>query len=304
MKIAHISDLHLNSFFKDSNLRVIKHLLKYILQQQADHIVITGDLVDNADPKDLETLRNLFRKFGLLESDRMSLVIGNHDIFGGPQTPEELFTFTEKCRSVNYKKKVKEFGEYFSETFKNCIYQNEENVFPFVKILDEVMIAGFNSIAKYSKLKNPFASNGEIGFGQIQELSDIYRSYSKLVKYKLMLVHHHFNKIKVKEKSIASFWRMTEKQTMKLRKKKQIIEAFKFLGTDLVLHGHLHEQKEYTRKNLTFLNSGASIKNNFSGKLFVNFINLKADGINIDRCSLLSKPKTESTLYPLQLEVA
>ena len=166
------------------------------------------------------------------------------------------------------------------------------------------MIAGFNSIAKYSKLKNPFASNGEIGFGQIQELSDVYRSYSKLVKYKLMLVHHHFNKIKVKEKSIASFWRMTEKQTMKLRKKKQIIEAFKFLGTDLVLHGHLHEQKEYTRKNLKFLNSGASIKNNFSGKLFVNFINLKADGINIDRCSLLSKPKTESTLYPLQLEVA
>ena len=112
MKIAHISDLHLNSFFKDSNLRVIKHLLKYILQQQADHIVITGDLVDNADPKDLETLRNLFRKFGLLESDRMSLVIGNHDIFGGPQTPEELFTFPEKCRSVNYEKKVNTCVKY------------------------------------------------------------------------------------------------------------------------------------------------------------------------------------------------
>jgi 3',5'-cyclic AMP phosphodiesterase CpdA len=302
MKIAHISDLHLNTFFKSSNLREIKYLLKYILQQHADHIVITGDLVDNADTKDLETLRNLFRKFNLLESDRMSLVIGNHDIFGGPQTPEELFTFPEKCRNVNYEKKVKEFGDYFSETFKNCIYRNEKNVFPFVKILDEVMVSGFNSIAKYSRLKNPFASNGEIDFGQFQELSDIYRSYSKLVKYKLMLVHHHFNKIKVKDKSIASFWRMTEKQTMKLRKKKQIIEAFKYLGTDLVLHGHLHEQKEYTRKKLTFLNSGASIKNNFSGKLFVNFINLKPDGIDIDRCSLLPKTKTESVLYPLQLE--
>jgi 3',5'-cyclic-AMP phosphodiesterase len=304
MKIAHISDLHLNTFFKNSNLREIKYLLKYILQQQADHIVITGDLVDNADPKDFETLRNLFRKLGLLESDRMSLVIGNHDIFGGPQTPEELFTFPEKCRNVNYEKKVKEFGDYFSETFKNCIYRNEENLFPFVKILDEVMIAGFNSIAKYSKLKNPFASNGEIDFGQFQELSDIYRSYSKLVKYKLMLVHHHFNKIKVKEKSIASFWRMTEKQTMKLRKKKQIIEAFKFLGTDLVLHGHLHEQREYSRKKLAFLNSGASIKNNFNGKLFVNFVNLKPEGISIDRSSLLPKVKTERILYPLQNEVA
>ena len=194
MKIAHISDLHLNTFFKNSSLREIKYLLKYVLSEGIDHLVITGDLVDNADLKDLEILRNLFKRLGLLESDRMSLVIGNHDIFGGPQTPEDIFTFPVRCKNVPYENKVKEFGEYFSETFKNCIYKNEDHVFPFVKILDNVMISGFNSIAKYSKLKNPFGSNGEINFKQFQELSDIYRSYSKLVKYKLMLVHHHFNK--------------------------------------------------------------------------------------------------------------
>ena len=239
----------------------------------------------------------------MLESDRMSLVIGNHDIFGGPQIPEDIFTFPEKCKTVDYEKKVKEFGDYFSETFKNCIYKNEENVFPFVKILDEVMITGFNSIDKYSKLKNPFASNGAIGFGQFQELSDIYRSYSKLVKYKLMLVHHHFNKIKVKEESYATVWRMMEKQTMKLRKKKKIIELFKYLGTDLVLHGHLHEQNEYVRKKLRFLNSGASIKNNFSDRLFVNFIDLNSNGIIIDRRTVMPKYKTERIIYPLPLEV-
>ena len=303
MKIAHISDLHLNTFFKDSNLREIKYLLKYILSEKIDHLVITGDLVDNADPKDLEILRNLFKKLGLLESDRMSLVIGNHDIFGGPQTPEDLFTFPERCKNVAYENKVKEFGEYFSETFKNCIYKNEENVFPFVKILDGVMITGFNSIAKYSKLKNPFASNGEIDFGQFQELSDIYRSYSKLVKHKLMLVHHHFNKIKVKEKSYATVWRMMEKQTMKLRKKKKIIEMFKFLGANAVLHGHIHEQKEYMRKKLRFLNAGSSIKNNFSNKLFVNFIDLNSNGMIINKRTVMPKHKTEREIYHLQLEV-
>ena len=132
------------------------------------------------------------------------LVIGNHDIFGGPQTPEDIFTFPERCKNVPYENKVKEFGEYFSETFKNCIYKNEDHVFPFVKILDNVMISGFNSIAKYSKLKNPFGSNGEINFKQFQELSDIYRSYSKLVKHKLMLVHHHFNKIKIEEEILCN----------------------------------------------------------------------------------------------------
>lgn len=304
MKIAHISDLHLNTFFKNSNLREIKYLLKYTLSEGIDHLVITGDLVDNASPKDLEILRNLFKKLGLLESDRMSLVIGNHDIFGGPQTPEDIFTFPEKCKNVHYANKVKEFGDYFSETFKNCIYKNEENIFPFVKMLDEVMIAGFNSIAEYSKLKNPFASNGEINFKQFQELSDIYRSYSKLVKHKLMLVHHHFNKIKVKKESYATVWRMMEKQTMKLRKKRKIIELFKYFGADLVLHGHLHEQREYVRKRLRFLNSGASIKNNFTDKLFVNFINLNSNGIIIDKHTVMPKYKAQREIYPLQLEVA
>ena len=48
MKIAHISDLHLNMFYKDSNLQKIKYLLKYAIAQKPDHIVITGDLTDNA----------------------------------------------------------------------------------------------------------------------------------------------------------------------------------------------------------------------------------------------------------------
>jgi 3',5'-cyclic AMP phosphodiesterase CpdA len=303
MKIAHISDLHLNTFFKNSSLREIKYLLKYVLSEGIDHLVITGDLVDNADLKDLEILRNLFKRLGLLESDRMSLVIGNHDIFGGPQTPEDIFTFPERCKNVPYENKVKEFGEYFSETFKNCIYKNEDHVFPFVKILDNVMISGFNSIAKYSKLKNPFGSNGEINFKQFQELSDIYRSYSKLVKHKLMLVHHHFKKVKIEEKSYATVWRMMEKQTMKLRKKKNIIGLFKYFGADLVLHGHLHEQKEYIRKDLRFLNSGASVKNNFADRLFVNFIDLNADGIIIDKRTIMPKYKTERIIYPLPLEV-
>jgi len=54
MKIAHISDLHFSIFLKDSNLKNIKYLIKYILQTKADHIVITGDLTDNACSKTLK----------------------------------------------------------------------------------------------------------------------------------------------------------------------------------------------------------------------------------------------------------
>ena len=66
-----------------------------------DHLVITGDLTHNADYEDLEILRNLFQEYGLLNSERLSLVIGNHDIFGGPQAAEEVFQFPEKCKQID-----------------------------------------------------------------------------------------------------------------------------------------------------------------------------------------------------------
>ena len=91
---------------------------------------------------------------------------------------------------------------------------------------------------------------------------------------------------------------------MKLRKKKKIIEMFKFLGADIVLHGHVHEQREYMRKKLRFLNAGSSIKSNHTNKLFVNFVDLSSNGMLIEKRTVMPKNKTEKEIYPLQLEVA
>ncbi len=305
MRIAHISDLHLNTFFKSSNLRQIKTLVKYALEQEFDHMVVTGDLVDNASARDLEILRNLFRKNNLLDADRLSVITGNHDIFGSPQTPEEIFNFTEKCRNVDYDKKVSEFVEFFSETYNGSIYTNKTTMFPFAKIIDDVLIAGANSIPKYSKIKNPFASNGSIGTGQLEEISNIFTEYGCFCKYKLLLIHHHFNKIKINENSPSSLWQMVEMQTMKLRKKKRLFEMLKGHKVDLVLHGHLHEQKEYNRKGIRFLNSGASINNSTRRKLFLNIIDMQYPDIKLDIHSIDShlSGKISEIIIP-QLEVA
>jgi 3',5'-cyclic AMP phosphodiesterase CpdA len=283
MKVAHISDLHLTTFFKNSSLRQIKFLLRYILSQNPDHIVITGDLTDNADENDFLILRNLFKNYGILHTDRLSLVIGNHDIFGGVQTAEDIFTFPENCANVDYRKRVKSFYEYYIEAFDKCLYLSKENIFPFVKILDNVLITGVNSIAGYSKIKNPFASNGEISAEQFSELADILEQFGSYSKTKIILIHHHFNKQKInKEKSQLNIWQSIEKQTMKLRKKKRLINFFKMNNIDLILHGHLHESKEYYRKGVRFLNAGATIKANKEDELSVNFINIKPDEITTE----------------------
>jgi 3',5'-cyclic AMP phosphodiesterase CpdA len=275
MKIAHISDLHLNSFFRNSNIVAIKHLLKYALSKDFDHMVITGDLTDDAGDLDFRILRNLFQSLNLLRSERLSIIIGNHDIFGGIQTAEDIFLFPKRCSKADYHKKIKKFVDYFHESFENCAYISKNSFFPFAKFINGVLIVGLNSNAEYSRVKNPFASNGEISSEQLNETEFIFREF-KDVRAKILLIHHHFNKIKTSGgKTAIGLWQNMEKQTMKLRKKKKLFNLLNLHEIDLVLHGHYHENREYYRKGIRFLNSGASVKNNNAGELQINFVEIK-----------------------------
>jgi len=276
MKIAHISDLHLNSFFRNSNIRAVKHLLKYALSKDFDHLVITGDLTDNADASDFRILRNLFQSLNLLRSDRLSIVIGNHDIFGGIQTAEDIFLFPKRCKHINYRNKVNEFVNYFGEAFKNSSYISKNNFFPFAKFINGILIVGLNSNAEYSRVKNPFASNGEISTEQLTEADFIFQKFKNVSRTKILLIHHYFNKIKNSyKKSAFGLWQNMERQTMKLKKKKKLFNLLNYHGVDLVLHGHYHENIEYYRKGIRFLNAGASIKNRNADELQINFVEIK-----------------------------
>ena len=186
MLIAHISDLHLNSFYNDSIFNRVNFLLKQISEKKVDHLIITGDITDNASEKDLEIFRRMLTKFGFMSGEKLSIIIGNHDVFGGVQKAEDIFTFPDKCNSVNYNKRVNDFLSYFPDAFKNCHYLSSNNFFPFAKIIDNNLIIGLNSIARYSKLSNPFGSNGEIDATQFGELFDILKSTEKEVKFKIV----------------------------------------------------------------------------------------------------------------------
>lgn len=284
MLIAHISDLHLNTLLTDSNIKKIERLLDYIIENNVDHLVITGDLTDNADESDWLLLRNQLNKRNLLNSQSLTVLPGNHDIFGGPQRAEDIFDFPSRCKKVDFIDKLKSFNNYFEETFENSLYLSNNNYFPFLKSLnDEVLIIGLNSIIEYSLTKNPFASNGEVKLEQFFEAEQVLKDYSSDKFVKIAIIHHHFNKIKNSKRSIAGLWQNIEKQTMKLRKKKRLFSLFKKFNIDLVLHGHIHYNEYYERKGLNFLNGGASIKGYSGHSLRVNFIEINDKNI---KCSL------------------
>ncbi|MHB1686849.1 MAG: metallophosphoesterase family protein, partial [Ignavibacteriaceae bacterium] len=196
--------------------------------------------------------------------------------------------------------KVHEFYSYFHEAFDNCVYLSESAVFPFAKILDGVLIVGMNSIAEYSKAKNIFASNGAVSIEQLDSTVKIFENLKKDIHTKIVLIHHHFNKIKAKNSSsFGGFWQNIEKQTMKLRKKKRLFSLFNQFNIDLVLHGHYHETKEYHRKGIRFLNAGGSFKSLSPNELFINFIDVKPATIKINTHNLCSS-KEEIEIDNLQ----
>lgn len=135
----------------------------------------------------------------------------------------------------NYSKKVKEFYLYFPELFDNSVYFKPEIIFLFAKITDDFLFIGMNSIAEYSEVNNPFASNGLIYLQQIAETTKIIDKFRHLHLRKIAMTHHHFNKVKIKENSQSSFWQNIEKQTMKLKRKKRLLKIFKSEGVELVL---------------------------------------------------------------------
>jgi 3',5'-cyclic AMP phosphodiesterase CpdA len=280
MKIAHISDLHIDINYKQANLKNVNKLFEYLYDEKFDHVVVTGDITENAEPSAFEFARKLFQKYGLMNSDKLTLVIGNHDIYGGVHLAEDILNYPSKCRNTNYKRQIEQFEYYFSESFKNCTRLIEGTLFPYVKILDELMFIGMNSIAEYSVIRNPFASNGKISRSQLNalELIDNISGYNP--KKRILLTHHHFCKdtFDVSPDS-GSLWPAIERQTMKLRNKKKLIKKFRNSGIDTVLHGHLHETKEYKRKGIRCFNGGGSVFTGISGLLSFNDLRINNNNI-------------------------
>lgn len=275
MRIAHISDLHICSSHKRSNIRNTKLLLDYISKNNFDHVIITGDITDNANQKDFEIIRNLLATYGLLENDKLSLVIGNHDIFGGIQKAEDILKFPSKCRQTDYKEKIKQFRKYFIEAFWDAFHPNKDEIFPFAKDLGDILIIGVNSIDQYSKLRNPFASNGKLSKKEIEGLKKILSTEEYKLKIKILIIHHHFYKELIyKTNTNPTFLERIEKQTMKMKGKKRLIKLLIENDIKLVLHGHLHESCEYIKGGIPFLNAGATIDGSNQNCIYLNEIEI------------------------------
>lgn len=297
MEIAHISDLHICVRHKPRNTERAEKLIRLISERSTDHLIISGDISQNSHTEDFEVMRQILEKYDFLSPEKTSMVIGNHDIYGGVHLAEDIITFPTKCTNVNFQERVNRFTSFYSEIFYGTIRKSEDSYFPYVKVLDEFILIGLNSNAKYSKISNIAASNGKIESEDFEFLNDVLQQSEFRYKKKLLTLHHHVEENL--EKFDNNLWNRFERYTMKLRGKKRLLKFLINNKIDLVLHGHVHQNYSYQQKGIHFLNGGASTENELDKDMRINFIELFNNKINI---TINSYQDTESSKNQLALD--
>jgi 3',5'-cyclic-AMP phosphodiesterase len=294
-RVAHISDPHISRQYYREHIKSLKMLLRSIVEAGVDHIVITGDIVSTGNEDDFYLAREIFAKLDLLHSERLTVVPGNHDIFGGPHRAVDVLSFPQHIRSVDYRKNMKLFLQAFAETFSGVRHLSTQSVFPFLKQAGPFNIFGLNSIPPWSLRRNILGTNGCIDELQATALQTVIDTGGEQDRVNVVLLHHHFHEL-VKEDVVSSdFWRKVESRTMRLRKRRKLIRLFNELKIRYVLHGHIHVNETYEREGILFANGAGAVCDDPVRYLKYNVLEYN-DGFCAMRMCQLPIPYQESTV--------
>jgi 3',5'-cyclic AMP phosphodiesterase CpdA len=283
MTIAHLSDLHLSAEHKRNHIRRTRQALEYVRHLNADHVVITGDVTADGHPADYRVARSVFAAAGLLDTARLTVTIGNHDVFGGVNTAEDVLSFPGRCAQTDEKARLKAFGQAFAETFQRTLTTSDKRLFPFAKVIGDVALIALNTVAPYSRMKNPLGSNGSVEDKSFELLRELLESPFLRAKRKIVALHHHFHKMGESQSgAVHSVWGAIERQTMKLRGKSRLIKLFSQNNVEMVLHGHIHQSMEYYRDGVRFVNAGGSILHDNNPDLHISVIRVGPSGSAVE----------------------
>ncbi len=275
MRVCHLSDLHAGISKNHDNF--IEQTFDKLTRKNFDHLIITGDLTNSASDEEFEFLNHIFDKYSLNDSNKLTVIPGNHDLYSpffkdfqsidhvtkDPGTMWKFLKFHFKYSQKRYIGEVNNFVKKFAPLFENVITVKDSIAgFPFVKFLsNDVAIIGIDSNDKASLLKNPACSTGEIRKKTLTALNEIFQKDEVKKRMKIVAMHHYlhpldFMQSKIKNASIVKF--------IQLYNRDSLITLLDKYNVDLVLHGHYHINTKYWAKEtrLPVLNGGASMYGN------------------------------------------
>lgn len=222
-RIAHITDVHLGPLprphwrellnkralgYANWSLRRRVHavnaldsLIADVEAQNADHIAVTGDLVNIAISGEFATGRAFLERMGTPE--KVSFVPGNHDAYvrGASATAERMW------------------GPYMHGDGDD----GDEVTFPSLRRRGNVALIGLSSAVPTW----PLSAAGRVGRTQSARLRELLASLDGENLFRVVMIHHPPNS-------------MYTPRIRRLMDAREVADAILAGGADLVLHGHNH----------------------------------------------------------------
>lgn len=90
-------DLHLSPDHFPERNDALYEILHKCRTLQTDHIVITGDITNLSKQKEFAHARSVLKEIGLLDPEKLTVTIRNHDIFCGLYFAEDVLSFPGMC---------------------------------------------------------------------------------------------------------------------------------------------------------------------------------------------------------------
>ncbi|MFM1816248.1 MAG: hypothetical protein RLZ98_2943 [Pseudomonadota bacterium] len=231
IRIAHLTDLHIGPIVgftprhwnvkralgyanwqrKRRNIHlpeVIDRLVGDIREQDPDHWVITGDLVNIGLPAEYERAAQWLQSLG--PPEKVSVVPGNHDVY------TTLWTDPGSARWQAYMNSDRWGGGH----------GGGEAEFPFVRRVGEVAVVGVNSAVPTP----PGLATGLVGWRQCHRLEGALSALGATAAFRLVMLHHP------PLYGLADFRR-------RLRDAHELEAVLAHAGAELILYGHNHRNK-------------------------------------------------------------
>jgi len=255
LKLAHFSDLHLAGRTARRQLGYLDELLTAIVNNGCSHIVITGDLVNSANPADWQVVKDALQKKGLYAWDKVTLIPGNHDLIN---LEEEIRLYNSlnplgNGRKKRFRRKMREFCRFFSELMTG---EEQDTGFPFIKVLKysdvTLSLVLVNTVSHWMNIENPLGARGYVSPGEFKALATSQVQNAIKDSFVIGVFHHAYNIYGTDSLIDQAFdW------TMELRNRRELLVAMKKLNADMLLHGHFHRFQAYTAGGIRIINGGS-----------------------------------------------